>query len=350
MSSTASLLSTDQTVGFVQALAAAAHSASIHCGLGDRDLAEVHTSTTLLSNLHRRMGGLPIEVQLSDCLTNGTATVRNGRRVGRLGHRQKAVLAVIDAIECAKELVSHQTSRLQGSCVLAAFAAPGSIDARISSDRPAAKLVLPRGTPIAEGAIDRHEITPPKIVEMLCAKFDRQPADIEVSILRRPYNRDLIAKFTKAGAVVRELEFGDFYAHLRAACPVRRGKPIQVSAGVGGLVEGMAAVPFAKLYRGTLLLQPMELTDDLACSFLAGGGKNPVLSDAELIRSDACVLGVAGITDSVVRGIRFEKPARTACITIMVAAPQMIRPRMFEVRLAAESTISEVFDRVASRE
>ena len=251
--------------------------------------------------------------------------------VGQLG---QAADLLTDPVEGTNQLAGPAAARSRASYCIAALAPAGSV-ADLYSGSYALKLVLP---PHAPADLDLG--TPPaEIVRSLADEFGRAAADVHVWILDRPRNHAAIAAFADAGATVRRIAAGDFESHLRAGQYVRDAGPIHVSYGIGGLPEGVLAVPFLRWSGGRIRLKPHPLGAQEAEIRAAGLGDmlGRVFDAGSLIKSDDCVLAVAGITSvegeepPLVKGVRYWENGAVPSVTVLAVSPALPECRTLEI-------------------
>jgi fructose-1,6-bisphosphatase II len=245
-------------------------------------------------------------------------TVHGSRR-----ESDPAVDVLADPVEGTTQLAGPTHKRTRGSFSVLALAPGGSV-ASVDSGCYARKLVLPPGSPRGIG-LDTPEA---EIVRQLASTFARRSSDVTVWILDRPRNREAIENFRQAGASVRLIAAGDFEVHLRAGHFVAQSGPIHVSCGIGGLSEGVLAVPFLRWSGATMLLEPWPSRP--------AKDRPRIYDGPSLIASTDCILAVAGISDGspednqVVPGIRFWKDG-APCLSVFVASPGLSTCRTIQV-------------------
>ncbi|MCE9530871.1 MAG: fructose-bisphosphatase class II, partial [Planctomycetes bacterium] len=254
---------------------------------------------------------------------------------------QSIAHAVSDSLECEAQLACARRSR--ASTVILGLAPEGSMP-KVNSSTYSKYLALPPGSPVGPGKIglDTH---PRDIIRLLCETFGRSPSEIVVTILHRTWTADLASKFSAAGAKVKHIMAGDFHALVDAGMPVVPDAPVGIAAGYGGKPESFLAAFFHKWSGGTILMQEVptdvELGTDRVGTF--------VFDKESMIRSDDCLLAVAGITEAdkllvpipsdryLVPGVRSSRASRTCWVTVMVVSPTFEQPRHYVVEYKSGS-------------
>jgi fructose-1,6-bisphosphatase II / sedoheptulose-1,7-bisphosphatase len=303
-------------------------------GCGDQERVDRAGSAALGRWLNQFLPRLRCVVRLCEGRKDKAPWLPEGSVYGARDAASLAVDILADPVEGTGQLAGPVDQRTRGSsCVV--VLAPSQTVAPLYSGCYAEKLVLPPDAPTGIGL----DTPPGEIVRLLVKAFDRSPAEIYVWILDRDRNQNGIAAFRQAGATVRLIAAGDFEAHLRAGRHVGDAGPVHVSYGIGGLPEGVLVVPFVRWSKGTVLLRPWPVAQQEA--EIRNAGCEEMLGreyDAHtLIRSDDCLMAVAGITDGrddqppLFNGIRLLEAGSVPCVTVLVASPALGECRTFEV-------------------
>jgi fructose-1,6-bisphosphatase/sedoheptulose 1,7-bisphosphatase-like protein len=312
-------------------------------GCGRKDLIDLTASAALASSLQVHVDKVCVSL-ISEGQKDEAPSLTEGMEVGPLRGDADRVGIITDPVECTGQLACSQSSRSRGSLCILAAAPIGSVPKLYGGVR-AKKLVLPPGTP-PELCLDSR---PEEIVNGICAAFDRRPEDVHVYILKRPWNEDAISDFQKAGAVVELIPAGDFTAHIRAAAHVKEHRRrVYVSYGIGGLPEGLLAVPYIKRVGGRIYLLPDPLrhhVDEIrkaGCEEMLGR----VYDEQMLITSDDCLLAVGGITKSeLVPGVQYDDAEQRLCVSIVISSPLFDSVRRFVITFDNKPVAVSTFHR-----
>lgn len=303
-------------------------------GCGDGNHIDRVGSETLAESLDRFLTNLRCVTRTCEGKKDKAPLLPEGTVCGSCSPSHPEADLVADPVEGTAQLAGPSAQRTRGSSCVVALAPAGSV-ANLYSGCYAHKLVLPPGSPAGISL----ETPPGEIVRRVGTTFGRRPAGITVWLLDRPRNQDAINAFRQAGANVRLIAAGDFESHLRAGDFVSESGPVHISYGIGGLPEGVLAVPFLLWSGATMLLKPYPLQHQL--DEIRSAGCYETLGreyDARsLIDSDDCILAVAGITNGndvdhpLVKGIYLWDGERAPCVTVLLASPALRACRLLEV-------------------
>jgi len=228
-------------------LSVAAVAALVHrlvgVGRDKQGLIDLVGSSFLQFNLDRTLRDRGYEMRLCEGKKDGAPLIAEGTILGNDQEDVPRGWIVADPVECTRELADKIRSNRRGSSVIAAITPAGCIPEELYSGCRAQKLVLPPASPVGKGRIEADS-QPADIVFQLSQQFSCMSSDIVVWVLDRPWNKNSIALFQSSGADVRPIRSGDFEASILAAKPVKIGGKVNVLYGIGGLPEGVAAVPY----------------------------------------------------------------------------------------------------------
>ncbi|MDQ4075486.1 MAG: fructose-bisphosphatase class II family protein [Chloroflexota bacterium] len=200
-----------------------------------------------------------------------------------------AMDVVVDAIDGRGLLASGRA----GAIAVAAVAPRGAM----WCPRPAVymeKVVVNREA--AESLVPEVMDAPAAWTLALVARVKKKEVrDLVVFVLDRPRHRDLINEIRAAGARVMLRSDGDIAGALMAASPNGR---VDILMGVGGVPEGLVAACAVKALGGAMLgrLAPQNEREHEA---LEGAelDMERIVTDDELVSSDAIYFAATGITD-----------------------------------------------------
>jgi fructose-1,6-bisphosphatase/sedoheptulose 1,7-bisphosphatase-like protein len=292
-------------------------------GCGNSDLIDQIGSETLGDSLDKFFPSLRCVTRLCEGKKDCAPSLIEGSCYGSRLPLDSAADLVADPVEGTGQLARPAGKRNRSSCCAAVLAPIGTV-AKLYSGCYAHKLVLPPGAPTDLSLED----SPSQIVERLASAFQCEREKINVWLLERDRNLAAITAFKEAGTTVHLIEAGDLEAHLLAGCAVRGTGPLHVSYGIGGLPEGILAVPFLRRSGAPLRLKPCPLgrqeEEILAANCQDMLGRE--FSASDLIASDDCIVALAGITSgrhakhSLIKGIRLWDES-APCVTVLVASP-----------------------------
>jgi fructose-1,6-bisphosphatase/sedoheptulose 1,7-bisphosphatase-like protein len=267
--------------------------------------------------------------------------ITEGMKLGQGSERPIGDL-IIDPVECTTLLAQWPDGDRRGSSVIVAAVPRDSIGLRFAGGR-GLKLVLPPGL---SGNPDLLQMAPAHLVWEICTHTGCRPADIEVVILggaRRFWNRPFINQFKQARVAVREISAGDFEAHISAAKP-RVGGKIRISYGIGGVPEGLLAVPYVLMTGATMLLQLKDPLEENKKQIDATALKR-VYTASDLIHDEEgdCFVVYAGITASeIVSGIECPPATDSFEVEVVAASPRWGAERRVKIPVNIHVNIGPV--------
>jgi fructose-1,6-bisphosphatase II len=265
-------------------------------GLGNREGAH-RTATAAMANVLNTIaidGRIVIgeEGRLKD-----STPLDSGQRVGT-GHGPE-VDVVVDPVDGTALLVA---GRLRAISVVAI--APKDT---IWSPKPAVymeKIVVDRE--VGNALIPECMDAPVAWTLALIARAKQKAVrDLQVIILDRLRNQELIEEIRMAGARVLLRDHGDTAGALLAATP-SAGPDLLM--GIGGVSEGVTAACAVKAMRGAMLvrLKPQSAAEEEAVA-AAGLDTSKILTCSEMITSDKTFFAATGITPgSLLDGVEYH--------------------------------------------
>lgn len=319
---------TDMIRGLAWTLAETAKATYRLSGCFRQDVIDAVASGAMAGGLQLYMPDRRCLSLLSEGKKDGAPLLAEGVEFGTIDDQVPRILVLTDPCECTGELARSASSRRRSSMALMTLAPDGSVPITNSESR-ALKIAVPPGTPVGDGGI-KLDSPPSSIVRILTRHFNCPADRITVAMLERPWNKVAMEEFEAAGARIKRIMAGDFEEHIRAARAVSPGGPIHISYGIGGLPEGIIAVPYMRFTGAELLLMPVPI--GLERSVHENG--QPHFDTSTMITSKDCLLGIAGISDAgypgIVPGARYCQESNTLHVTVLVASPLLKTCRRFE--------------------
>jgi fructose-1,6-bisphosphatase II len=152
----------------------------------------------------------------------------------------------------------------------------------------------------------------------------KQVSDLIVFVLDRPRHVDLIEEVRAAGARVMLCSDGDIAGALLAVMP---GSGVDIVMGVGGLMEGLISVCALKAAQGGMLGRLAPQSDEERSAVQSAGlDVHQILTEAQLVASDAVFFAATGITDGpLLSGVSYTGNRATSHSIIMRGETQTRR-------------------------
>jgi fructose-1,6-bisphosphatase II len=149
-------------------------------------------------------------------------------------------------------------------------------------------------------------------------------SDLIVFVLDRPRHVDLIEEVRAAGARVMLCSDGDIAGALLAVMP---GSGVDIVMGVGGLMEGLISVCALKAAQGGMLGRLAPQSDEERSAVQSAGlDVHQILTEAQLVASDAVFFAATGITDGpLLSGVSYTGNRATSHSIIMRGETQTRR-------------------------
>lgn len=293
-------------------------------GGGNREVCNLVAAGALAGAIEEHVKHVAVEVAVCEGRKDRHARLPYRLLLTRPRANQATVHAILDPLECEGPLAKTGL-RSRASMVLLGFVPPGAY-AKLDSAERVKYLCVPPGSPTCPGGVQLD--APAKTtVDSMCDHFQRDPSDVDVTILTRSWTADLVEDYKRAGATVRQINAGDFQAMIEAGTSVEPSGPIHIAAGMGGLPEAMLAALYARWSGGRLFVQPVPAEMEKRPHEVS----TRVYDEQSLILSDDCLLCLAGITEAnapalegarfLVPGVRSSKVTRTDWVSVMVASP-----------------------------
>lgn len=179
---------------------------------------------------------------------------------------------------------------------------------------PACKGKLDIDAPIAE------------TLQIVADSLGKPVSDVNVCMLKRDRNDELMAEVYAAGARVRTIDDGDVFGAIAAAVP---GTGIDMYCGIGAAPEGVLACTGLKAIGGEFIGRFWFRNDDEIerAKKTSGVDIEGVLTMDMLVRSDDAAFIATGVTDGeMVAGVhRDESGTITTESVVMNAADKSVR-------------------------
>jgi fructose-1,6-bisphosphatase/sedoheptulose 1,7-bisphosphatase-like protein len=314
-------------------------------GCGQSVLIDGKGSFDLWYYIFQELPGRSFKVVLCEGKKDRAPAIPEGSIIGRGPVGTIDGLMVLDPVENTAEHADRAEYPKRGTSVAVMVAADESIPPLYSGCR-ARKIVVPPGVSISERDIQPN-CQVREILFAIMQAFGCAARDVHVWSLDREWNRDIIADFRHAGAVVHPIRAGDLEAHIRATRPIKSGQPVHISVGTGGLPEGVIATPCALMTGAKMFLLPDPHGHHTKQIQLSGFehmlgrvyGKHDLISSAE----GDCLMVVAGITDGeIIRGVRRDEGGGKSRVHVLCASPRFKAERHFEVLLDGGAIVHEI--------
>jgi fructose-1,6-bisphosphatase class II len=178
---------------------------------------------------------------------------------------------------------------------------------------PACKGKLNIDAPIAEN------------IKIVAESLGKSISDVNVCVLVRDRNAQLIEDIYECGARVRTIDDGDVFGAIAAAVP---GTGIDMYAGIGAAPEGVLACTGLKAIGGEFIGRFWFRNDDEIerARKTSGVDIDGVLTMDMLVRSDEAVFLATGVTDGeMVAGVHREGNSISTETVVMSSASRTVR-------------------------
>ena len=169
--------------------------------------------------------------------------------------------------------------------------------------------------PAAKGAVDIDAPVKDNL-RAIARRLNRDVEDLVIVVMDRPRHQKLVADIKAAGARIRLITDGDLSAGISAAVG---GSGVHAVMGIGGAPEGVITAAAMKCLNGEiqgrfLTKEQMEhpeersrIADDIVERMKAMGINDPsrVYDTNELAPGKKIIFAACGVTDGMLRGVRF---------------------------------------------
>jgi fructose-1,6-bisphosphatase II len=287
----------------VRVTEAAAMSAALHMGKGDKELVD----QAAVDAMRRTLGGIRMDgvVVIGEGEKDEAPMLYNGEHIGD-GSEPQVDIAV-DPIDGT----TLMSKGLPGAIAVIAMSARGTMNVpgevfymnKIAVG-PAARDVIDINASVAEN------------LKRVAKALDKPVAEVTVVMLDRPRHEQLLRDVREAGARVKMISDGDVAAGIQAALP---DSGVDVLMGVGGTPEGVITAAAIRCTGGAIQCKPWPRDDDERRRCLeAGVDIEHVYTTTELVGGDDVFFAATGAsTGELLRGVRFSPPgARTQSLVM----------------------------------
>ena len=275
----------------VRVTEAAAMSAAMHMGKGDKELVDQAAVDAMRRTLEGiRMDGI---VVIGEGEKDEAPMLYNGERIGD-GSEPEVDIAV-DPIDGTTLL----SKGLPGAIAVIAMANRGAMHVAkevFYMDKiavgPAARDVIDIDAPVAEN------------LNRIARALGKAVPEVTVVMLDRPRHAGLLEEVRKAGARVKMISDGDVAAGIQAALP---DSGVDVLMGIGGTPEGVITAAAIRCTGGAIQCKPWPRDDDERRKALdAGLDLNHVYTTEELVGGDDVFFSATGAsTGELLKGVNF---------------------------------------------
>jgi fructose-1,6-bisphosphatase II len=287
----------------VRVTEAAAMSAALHMGKGDKELVD----QAAVDAMRRTLGGIRMDgvVVIGEGEKDEAPMLYNGEHIGD-GSEPQVDIAV-DPIDGT----TLMSKGLPGAIAVIAMSARGTMNVpgevfymnKIAVG-PAARDVIDINASVAEN------------LKRVAKALEKPVAEVTVVMLDRPRHEQLLRDVRAAGARVKMISDGDVAAGIQAALP---DSGVDVLMGVGGTPEGVITAAAIRCTGGAIQCKPWPRDDDERRRCLeAGVDIEHVYTTTELVGGDDVFFAATGAsTGELLRGVRFSPPgARTQSLVM----------------------------------
>ena len=287
----------------VRVTEAAAMSAALHMGKGDKELVD----QAAVDSMRHTLGGIRMDgvVVIGEGEKDEAPMLYNGERIGD-GSEPQVDIAV-DPIDGT----TLMSKGLPGAIAVIAMSGRGTMNVprevfymnKIAVG-PAARDVIDIDAPVADN------------LKRIAAALGKPLEEITVVMLDRPRHERLLADVRAAGARVKMISDGDVAAGIQAALP---DSGIEVLLGIGGTPEGVITAAAIRCTGGAIQCKPWPRDDAERQKCLdAGLDLNHVYGTQELVGGDDVFFAATGAsTGELLRGVNFvANGARTQSLVM----------------------------------
>jgi len=290
---------------------AAALSASLHMGRGDKELVD----QAAVDAMRHTLEGISMDgvVVIGEGEKDEAPMLYNGERIGD-GSEPQVDIAV-DPIDGTTLLAKG----LAGAIAVIALSARGTMNVprevfyvnKIAVG-PAARDAIDIDAPVAEN------------LKKIARALGKSVADVTVIMLDRPRHAQLLQDIRAAGARVKMISDGDVAAGIQAALP---NSGVDVLMGIGGTPEGVITAAAIRCTGGAIQCKPWprDEAERRRCSD-AGLDLDHVYSTDELVGGEDVFFAATGASSGdLLRGVNFTAHGATTHSLVMRSGSGTIR-------------------------
>jgi fructose-1,6-bisphosphatase II len=275
----------------VRVTEAAAMSAALHMGKGDKELVD----QAAVDAMRHTLGGISMDgvVVIGEGEKDEAPMLYNGEHIGD-GSAPQVDIAV-DPIDGTTLL----SKGLPGAIAVIAMSGRGAMHVAkevFYMDKiavgPAARDVIDITAPVAEN------------LSRIARALGKSVAEVTVVMLDRPRHAQLLADIRKAGARVKMISDGDVAAGIQAALP---DSGVDVLMGIGGTPEGAITAAAIRCTGGAIQCKPWPRDEAERHKCVdAGLDLNHVYLTDELVGGDDVFFAATGAsTGELLKGVNF---------------------------------------------
>ncbi|HEY7270019.1 MAG TPA: class II fructose-bisphosphatase [Dehalococcoidia bacterium] len=275
----------------VRVTEAAAMSAALHMGKGDKELVD----SAAVDAMRHTLGGVRMDgiVVIGEGEKDEAPMLYNGERIGD-GSGPQVDIAV-DPIDGTTLL----SKGLPGAIAVIAMSGRGTMHVAkevFYMDKiavgPAARDVIDINAPVAEN------------LKRIAKALGKSVAEVTVVMLDRPRHAKLLQDIRAAGARVKMISDGDVAAGIQAALP---DSGVDVLLGIGGTPEGVITAAAIRCTGGAIQCKPWPRDDAERQKALdAGLDLEHVYDTTELVGGDDVFFSATGAsTGELLKGVIF---------------------------------------------
>ena len=295
----------------VRVTEAAAMSASLHMGKGDKELVDQAAVDAMRHTLEGiRMDGI---VVIGEGEKDEAPMLYNGEHIGD-GSEPRVDIAV-DPIDGTTLL----SKGLAGAIAVIAMSARGTMNV------PKEVFYMDKIAvgPAAREVIDINASVKTNL-ERIAKALEKPISEVTVIMLDRPRHAQLLVDVRAAGARVKLISDGDVAAGIQAALP---DSGVDVLLGVGGTPEGVITAAAIRCTGGAIQCKPWPRDDAERQKCIdAGLDLTHVYDTNELVGGDDVFFSATGAsTGELLRGVNFVQGGATTHSLVMRSRSGTIR-------------------------
>jgi fructose-1,6-bisphosphatase II len=275
----------------VRVTEAAAMSAAMHMGKGDKELVD----GAAVDAMRHTLGGIRMDgvVVIGEGEKDEAPMLYNGERIGDGSDPQVDI--AVDPIDGTTLL----SKGLPGAIAVIAMSGRGTMHVArefFYMDKiavgPAARNVIDINAPVADN------------LRAIAKALGKSVAEVTVVMLDRPRHAQLLEDVRRAGARVKMISDGDVAAGIQAALP---DSGVDVLMGIGGTPEGVITAAAIRCTGGAIQCKPWPRDEDeRRKAAAAGADANHVYETEELVGGDDVFFAATGAsTGEMLRGVNF---------------------------------------------
>ncbi|HLF77901.1 MAG TPA: class II fructose-bisphosphatase [Dehalococcoidia bacterium] len=275
----------------VRVTEAAAMSAAIHMGKGDKELVD----GAAVDAMRHTLQGIAMDgiVVIGEGEKDEAPMLFNGERIGD-GSDPKVDIAV-DPIDGT----TLMSKGLPGSIAVIAMSARGTMNV-------AKEVFYMDKIAVGPGARDVIDINAPvkDNLQKIAKALGKPVSEVTVVMLDRPRHAQLLADIRAAGARIKMISDGDVAAGIQAALP---NSGVDVLMGIGGTPEGVITAAAIRCTGGAIQCKPWPRDDAERQKCMdAGVDIEHVYMTDELVGGDDVFFSATGgTTGELLKGVNF---------------------------------------------